>query len=326
MTHRRSSETGAALLSVLLVVSILSAVAIAMTDASLRALARATAADARAKVSWQITGAEEVGLVAVQDLITTTEGALVLENPVLRTPIEFAANGGRISGELVEATNCFNLNALATAGDDEDNPSDARLAYADLLLALEFSEFEVEALSDALIDWLDSDQSPRISGAEDGYYVNQRPPYRASGQPFVELSELRAVLGYTPEVIERLLPNICARTSGEVGIFNLNTLDERHAPLMAVMLGGIVNLQDARDIITTRPFGGWQSIEAFQAMDAVQNVPQEFQRTNLFGLRSTYLKFQGTAHFQDVSGDFSTLFELGDSQTVQIVRRDRGAR
>ncbi|MEO1475171.1 MAG: type II secretion system minor pseudopilin GspK [Pseudomonadota bacterium] len=326
---RRSSETGAALLSVILMVAIMATVAVAMTDVALRSLQRASVADERARVSWQITGAEQAGLAAINDLLVTSRTELSIDNPALTTPITFAAGGGSITGRLSDATNCFNLNALANLGEVDDDieaqPAAVR-AYSDLLLALQFSEFEVEALTDALLDWLDADTTPRIAGAEDGYYLSQTPPYRTGGQPMVDVSELRAVLGYEKEVLEVLLPQICVRENSDVGVFNINTLQEVHAPLIVMLLGGGATLQEAEDLLGRRPFGGWSSVESFMALDTVSRIAPELVRTELMGMAARYLSFRGAAKFGNVSADFETLYVIGEAETVQISRRSRSAR
>ncbi|MEM7662806.1 MAG: type II secretion system minor pseudopilin GspK [Pseudomonadota bacterium] len=322
-------EEGAALLSVLLMVAIMATVAVAMTDVALRSLSRATVADERGRVAWQITGAEEAGLVAIRDLLNTAGAELTIDNPVLAQPIAFAAAGGSISGRLEDVSNCFNINALAGLADvdaDDEGPPAAVRAYQDLLLSLELSEFEVEALTDALLDWMDPDSTPRIAGAEDGYYLSQSPPYRTGGQPIADVSELRAILGYEPEVLEVLAPFVCARANSNLGPFNINTMREEHAPLLAMVFGGNASLQEARDVLTRRPFGGWQLIDDFLNLEAVSRISPDLVRSELIGISSGHLTFRGTAHFGNVSADFATLYSIGEANAVQIVRRDRSPR
>ncbi|MEO0882949.1 MAG: type II secretion system minor pseudopilin GspK [Pseudomonadota bacterium] len=326
---RRQDEAGAALISVLLMVSIMAAIAVAMTDVGLRSLSRASIADERARVSWQITGAEEAGIVALNDLLEATQGELSVDNPSLAQPITFAAGGGSIVGQLEDATNCFNVNAMAGLGEVEDDVAEqpvAIRAYRDLLLSLELSEFEVEALTDALLDWLDADSTPRIAGAEDGYYLSQSPPYRTSGQPMVDVSELRSVLGYDAEVLEVLHPLLCVRDNTDLGPFNINTLDERHSPLLVMLLGGSINIQEAVDLLSRRPFGGWSQVDAFLATDTVSRIAPEIVRSDLMGTTARHLTFRGTAYFGNVSSDFETLYSIGEANIAQIARRNRSAR
>lgn len=321
----RKSERGAALLTVLFLVAILSVIAIATTEATLKALDRGAVADYRARVDWQVSGAEEAGRLAVQAIQAATEGALTAELVELQDPFVYAAGGASITAELSDATNCFNLNALGELEiDDERGPG--ALLYLDLLGRLGFSESEAEGLADSLGDWIDADQDPRLSGAEDYYYAALRQPYRTSGHPLAEVSELRAIQGYTQEVYEQLAPLVCARPGTDVGPFNLNTMTLEEAPLLAMLFGEQLTLQAAFDILASRPLGGWPNLETFVEIEAVSRIAPETVRLDLAGFVSSHVLFRGTAYFQDVPGDFETLYQMSDNQRVRIVRRNRGSR
>jgi type II secretory pathway component PulK len=58
-----------------------------------------------------------------------------------------------------------------------------------------------DELSDAILDWLDSDDTPRQSGAESDYYGAQSPPYQAKNGPLDSLEELLLVKGVTPQLL-----------------------------------------------------------------------------------------------------------------------------
>jgi general secretion pathway protein K len=62
------------------------------------------------------------------------------------------------------------------------------------------------ALADAIADWRDPDDLKRLHGAEAPEYRRQGAPYEPSNAPFAAVSELRLVLGMTPEIYERLAP------------------------------------------------------------------------------------------------------------------------
>lgn len=58
-----------------------------------------------------------------------------------------------------------------------------------------------EAVADAILDWLDSDDSPRVSGAESSYYLSLAPAYQPSNGPLTHLDELLMIQGVTPELL-----------------------------------------------------------------------------------------------------------------------------
>ena len=60
------------------------------------------------------------------------------------------------------------------------------------------------SLAPALLDWIDADIDATFpDGAEDDEYLRADLPYRAANRPLVDISELRLVKGYTPEVLAR---------------------------------------------------------------------------------------------------------------------------
>jgi len=79
-----------------------------------------------------------------------------------------------------------------------------------------------DALADALIDWLDPDQTPEPDGAEDAYYLSLNPPYEATDGPLRSIDELRLIRGFDAETVERLRPFVSSVSNGD-GMLNINT-------------------------------------------------------------------------------------------------------
>ena len=59
---------------------------------------------------------------------------------------------------------------------------------------------DISVVSDSIQDWIDSDDPPRVAGAESDYYQSLTPPYYAKNAPIDDLSELLLVKGVTPEM------------------------------------------------------------------------------------------------------------------------------
>src|SRR5262249_7088302 len=58
-----------------------------------------------------------------------------------------------------------------------------------------------EDIANAILDWLDSDSTPRTSGAENDFYATQSPPYQCKNGPLDSLEELLLVKGVTPQLL-----------------------------------------------------------------------------------------------------------------------------
>ncbi len=59
---------------------------------------------------------------------------------------------------------------------------------------------EASTIIDSILDWIDRDDSPRISGTESDYYETLDPPYIAKNGYIDDISELLLIKGITPEM------------------------------------------------------------------------------------------------------------------------------
>lgn len=84
------------------------------------------------------------------------------------------------------------------------------------------TQLELEpTLSDAILDWLDSDQDQRDNGAEDGEYAGHEPPYATADRLLTSVTELRLIKGVDRAVYNKLAPYVCVLPSDTK--LNVNT-------------------------------------------------------------------------------------------------------
>ena len=141
-----------------------------------------------------------------------------------------------IQGCIVDMQGRFNLNNLVDAEGKgiflavEGAPEPVQFYFEQLKRLL--SELNIEATkAEAILDWVDADFDPTgVEGAEDGYYSGLTPGYRAANAPFVSVSELQLVKGFSSAVQEEsedyelLLPHLSALpTAGVPTPVNVNT-------------------------------------------------------------------------------------------------------
>ncbi|NOZ41389.1 MAG: hypothetical protein GXP24_14360, partial [Planctomycetes bacterium] len=91
----------------------------------------------------------------------------------------------------------LNLNTLLVEEDSSFSMSETITPQERLLLIPGMNEEVV----DAILDWLDEDDSPRAYGVEASYYQNLTPPYRPNNGPLAHLDELLMIQGVTPELL-----------------------------------------------------------------------------------------------------------------------------
>lgn len=89
----------------------------------------------------------------------------------------------------------FNVNSIINR--DKSFNTQASTIFSNLLSVMGFSS----SLLDTLLDWLDSDDFPRVFGAESDYYGTLNPPFKPSNGPLSDLYELAYIKGYTPEIL-----------------------------------------------------------------------------------------------------------------------------
>jgi general secretion pathway protein K len=75
-----------------------------------------------------------------------------------------------------------------------------------LLTGIGVGDDEAASLADAIADWRDTDDLKRLRGAEAADYRRAGLSAVPSNAPFAAVSELRLVLGMTPEIYRRLAP------------------------------------------------------------------------------------------------------------------------
>jgi hypothetical protein len=111
-------------------------------------------------------------------------------------PIELGE--GTILVTVEDEDRKINLNRLVLPNGNA--PDEQRLAVFRKLLA----NLDIDpSIADAVVDWIDNDDTPRVGGAESSYYLSLPYPYRAKNDLFDTLDELRLIRGMTPERFEK---------------------------------------------------------------------------------------------------------------------------
>lgn len=132
---------------------------------------------------------------------------------------------GEISSSIVDLQGKFNINNLI---DDNKVNIEQLKIFKRLLIELDVSI----TLTDAIIDWLDSDSDTTFpEGAEDTYYQTQNPPNRSANRKIDSINELIEIKGLDAEVFSKLKWHITALP--EFTKINLNTAN---AVVLSAML------------------------------------------------------------------------------------------
>ncbi len=206
------------------------------------------------------------------------------------------AEGGLVTGHIVDAQGQFNLNNLVRGGQISN---DDVAVFQRLLVSQELAA----ELADSVVDWLDTDANTQPSGAEDIDYLNVEPPYRAANQLLQSIGELRLVKGFDRDAVEKLRPLITALP--EATSVNINTAPS--AVLSALFPD--LSLSEADDLVSQRdekPFSDVGQLKERLPSDvALPKVP--------YDIKSSY--------FEVI---IDTLFGRLQRQTVALLHRPSG--
>ena len=234
-------QQGVALVTALLVVSLATVAAVAMAT-RLQVDMRRTGNLLHGEQAYAYAVAAESWAYVIlrRDRKETKHDSLDEDWSTALPPIP--VEGGFVSGRIEDLQGRFNVNNLVSA---DGEARFGTLEYYKRLLDLLGLE---AALATALLDWIDADINATFpDGAEDDEYLRADLPYRAANRPLVDISELRLVKGYTPEVLALLEPHVTALPAAT--LINVNTatpvvLQALHADLEE---GDVEQLLEARD-------------------------------------------------------------------------------
>ncbi len=327
VTSIQRRNNGAALLIVLLLLATISVLAIAMTDTMRLTAAKSVASDAANQARWYVHGAETFSTMLMRAQWEAAPGNDTMQDRWVSETATFPIDDGILTARLRDETVCFNVNSLVTGSPEMRSASTPAIEeYALLLTALGFSSSARASLTDALVDWLDTDGLARADGAEDREYGSLEAPYRAGNGLIADISELRAVYWYSAEIYRRLKPFLCAHPSSEMSAINLNMLTEEKIPILYAMLGGILSINETKQLIEARPEQGFSSLDQFWSLNSqfVSNPPNDTLRARP-RLWSSYARLEANVNHAGATLTMTSLLEISNAGAVSVKARKFGS-
>lgn len=319
--RRRPDEDGVALLTVLLLVAVMSAVATGILDDIRFGLRRTENARNVGQAQWYALGAEALAQARIRRLWETNRDRTPSPEEWNGRAFEFPTDdGGVIRASVAEAGACFNLNSVVEGRNDlylrRDLGVDQFIALTQALGLGQGPE-----LAEALVDWIDSDSFREGRGGEDEAYAAGSPPYRTGGTLLSEVSELRAVRGFTPEVYARLRPYVCALPTSDPSPINLNTLPADKPELITMLTVGAVGRDAARQVLAARPAQGWTRVSDFWSLPALARAAAPPEVLEQAGLSTRFFALTAEATHVDAEVTMTALLEQTPAGPVRVRAR-----
>ncbi len=255
-----------------------------------------------------------------------------------------------IQGCIVDMQGRFNLNNLINA---EGEPVEFFVNQLTRLLA----ELNIEQnKAQAILDWVDKDVNATIpDGAEDDYYTGLESGYRTSNAPFVSVSELQLVKGFSSAIKEEaedytlLLPHISALpTDNGPTAVNVNTatpevlasLSDEIKPLAADLsrwdTGAYEDYPKCEDIFdltaddgpetlagAERDLEPYESTLLFDQQVDSADTGEDAAPAGSYDVRSNYFQVRIDVEAEGIKLSQFTLFERNGEGKTRVLYRSR---
>ena len=289
---------GVVLISILLIVLLLSAVAITFGNKYLVSLKRAQYIEFQSLSLNAFRNVEAMSLNKIDKFSRLNSSNLTKENPLLTDEIYFEINGATIVGSIDDASNCFNINSLVRAGkEDYQENKKSMNAFRELMYLAEVDNNVAEEIIDQIIDWIDKNSNPRAYGLEDYYYSGplHNPREFSGGRLLIDIEELKSIPSVRLVDWDIFKEFFCAYPFATNLKLNINTLDKNNILLLTAFFPKI-DIKDSEYIIENIPLDGFQDIntflQAFEDIDLSSPNGEVIFTSDIFNIE-TVIDYEG---------------------------------
>jgi general secretion pathway protein K len=298
------TQQGVALIIALLVVSLATLLAVAMTTRQQLDIARtANIIQGNQAYLYALASESWAKHILFRDSQNSTIDSLneAWATSLLPMPLP----GGTIQVQLEDLQSRFNLNNLVS--NNQPN-SPAITVFQRLLKVLDLPP----ELAAVVVDWIDSNNEAQLpNGAEDNTYLAKTPAYRAANQPFRSPSEMRLLAGFDAATYQKLLPFICTLPTPTAININTATL-----PVLRAVVAGLSEV-DAQALIATRHNQPFNSLPDFLVHEAVAGLKVE---SNNLTISSQYFLLMASVQMGRGKAQLSSILQRLP-HTVQVIFR-----
>jgi len=305
----RPVPRGVALVSVLLIVAVTTALAYEIANRHAFAVAVSRQVLSASQAREYALGGEQYArqlLYADWEDEATRSKDTLLEDWSSMTEA-FDVEDGGIEMHIVDLSSRFNLNSVLGA---EGPQNAARLKR--LFTRLELDPNYV----DAWVDWIDADQEVQPYGAEDADYLLRDPPHRAANQRAVDISELRLAVPFeSRDEYARLEPNVTVLPTDRLAV-NLNTVTE------AVLASLAPNFPAADAQLLVEQVRDYDDVETVIASHAPLG-----ESAAALQVGSEYFEVQVRAHVGDTRSELTSILHRNhENGELTLLSRNFGRR
>ncbi len=324
--HNRSltdRQQGIALLSALLMLTLLVLLANELTLSFRTQLTRTQSMQEQEQARWYAFSGESLAIKTLKQNFKDDPDITHLGQYWATANVVLPVEGGHIAGQLKDAQSCFNINALAkpaAEGSDSYQKTPESQAFSALLQYLDIPQWESDRITQATRNWVSSEDLRQ--GESDTDYLAQPLPYLSGKTLMRDISEWRAVAGVSKAVAQQVMPYLCTLPMAELAI-NVNTIPVDQPEILAALYIDQLPVDQARSILETRPREGWDEVADFTSQPLLAN----FSSTGV-GKRLTivshYFEMRATANYGESEVRLNSLLARSKDNQLTVIRRKFG--
>ena len=335
--NRYDHQRGVALITVLMVFSIAAIlVSKLLLQRSIDAQ-RVTMMVNRTQASYYARVGEDLAILGLRaeetaDSDANTPNIDTLEEEWTAAPYSFDIDSfSQISIRIVDLNRFYNLNNLLEPDGTINEQELTR--FENLLFELGLDE----ELATSLADWLDLDDNSRDFGTESDAYLSKELAYRAANTYLFDARELAMIEGYSPEVLQVLLPHVTALEIDDILPVNINTASiDVLSTLLESTTGGdskVTGRSGAQRILDERPYeslsdvsrSGVTLISLTPAPSVGGETPAISRSRSNADVRSQYFEINVRANYGGATAYLTSVVkqeEIGEKARYILLKRD----
>lgn len=327
-SNNQCYQSGSALIVAMLIAAIVSLMSVRFAESFMLQLDQAEARQEAHLVTAYVHGAEQLAAQLLAADVVSGDIDHGMENWAKQVP-PLPTDNGWLQVQIRDAQALFNLNNLSVKtefGDDAGAPpvvrfSPAQKQFIRLLQSFEdypISESDAIMMTEALIDWIDSDDNTTgQGGGESLFYSSAAVPTQAANQLLSDVSELSLVRHFNPAIVERLRPWVVVLP--RPGPLNLNTAPHRLlSTINRPEVLQVINDPGLMTLVSERELRVFESVTDFFGHAVMQSLAPGAETNS--GMPNVALFSTGSHWFQL----HTTLTVNGQSsQWLSLIARDQ---
>ncbi|QGW86459.1 general secretion pathway protein GspK [Enterobacter asburiae] len=262
-------QKGVALLVVLILLVMMSALAAKISQQFCRNLQKTHYQVSQQQLRWAMQAQEKV----VKDRLqadASGESKTLSPDGDWHQPLETRGEDYTVVGQVEDAQDCFNVNnllAVEKVAQGQNPPAVPEKPRREqiveqLLTQSGLSQTSAEEVYLQLVDYLDGDTTTAKEGAETDAWAGVVPARQPANQMMRTIAEITLLPAFPAAAYPKVSKLLCALPDAASKV-DVNTLKPEQAALLAALFPGKLNEDDAVRLIESRPETGWESMETF---------------------------------------------------------------